>query len=296
MESYDILLIEDDGDLSEILERDLADEGYSVLAADNGVVAQDLMRNKKFGLIIADIRVPGRNGLQLAAMARSHPLHSKTPIMIISGHVDAMAAKKAMELKVVDVLVKPFATSEFVAKVKGYVKLKNQAARDSVLEECFQTGCQNFFDDYVGENEVVSRDGHESNWPNRSDMSAFILFQSSKFQGEIHLHMTKEVVHKIACSVFDCEDTPKDAEFLKGIATNIAERFKTYFVSQVKRSAQEVMISSPKIHVDYDEKHWSDYSIATICTETEGSNASFCATLQLKAFDSKKDLSTKKAG
>lgn len=76
-----ILLVEDDSSIRELLEEILTLEGYSVLSAANGLLAQSLLQHHSFDLIITDFKMPGLDGLELIKWCRSQNIQSESIIM-----------------------------------------------------------------------------------------------------------------------------------------------------------------------------------------------------------------------
>jgi two-component system cell cycle sensor histidine kinase/response regulator CckA len=105
-----VLLVDDDAMLRSLLARALADEGYSVLSAENGEQALTLATtlDGQLGLVVTDIRMPVMNGLELAAQLAC--LHPPPPVLFISGFSNDRHVPGP-------VLDKPFTPSAFVQQV-----------------------------------------------------------------------------------------------------------------------------------------------------------------------------------
>jgi len=77
-----ILLVDDDRQVLDVLSEMLHLEGHGVVTADNGVMALDRMRQKIFDLVIPDIIMPGKEGLEPIADIRKR--NARLPIIAIS--------------------------------------------------------------------------------------------------------------------------------------------------------------------------------------------------------------------
>lgn len=114
----DILLVEDDPDVRELVERTLLEEGYPCRAAQNASEALRWLHSPQpFGLLISDVGLPGMNGRQLAEIARR--LRPGLPVLFITGFAQTAMARDAFLATGMQLLRKPFALEQ----------LRNQVAR-----------------------------------------------------------------------------------------------------------------------------------------------------------------------
>jgi len=85
-----ILLIEDDSQIARFVELELEHEGYQVKKFDNGYDGINILKEKKFDLLLLDIMLPGQNGLEVCKRIREF---SDIPIIMLT-------AKSELEDKV----------------------------------------------------------------------------------------------------------------------------------------------------------------------------------------------------
>jgi DNA-binding NtrC family response regulator len=100
-----ILLVEDRDSLRRLLARALADDGYEVAPAATGGDAVRLLGERPFDLVLTDLKLPDRSGLEvLAASRRAQP---QVPVVVLTGYGSVGAAVEAMKLGAYDFLEKP---------------------------------------------------------------------------------------------------------------------------------------------------------------------------------------------
>lgn len=86
----EILLVEDTAFFRKLIKSFLEQGGYSVVTANNGLEAQDILARKDqpFDLIVSDIEMPKMNGFKLASSVRQHKIHGTTPMLALSSRSD----------------------------------------------------------------------------------------------------------------------------------------------------------------------------------------------------------------
>lgn len=114
-----ILVIEDEAGLRKLLQRMLHEVGHEVLLARESVKGLSLWQSHEVDLVIADIGLPGRSGLETIIHMRT--LEPNLPVIVISGRgeeelLDLMT--RASRLSSVGIVVKPFGAEELLAAVQ----------------------------------------------------------------------------------------------------------------------------------------------------------------------------------
>lgn len=115
--SLPILVVEDGESLREALTTVLRLEGYTVVTADNGLLALAAVSRADHCLILLDMAMPVMDGFEFLA-AYGRQLRPHTPVIIISGHLGG--ATGGLPPFVIDVLPKPFEVGHLLALVKKY--------------------------------------------------------------------------------------------------------------------------------------------------------------------------------
>ena len=118
-----ILVMEDDVNIARGLATILGDENYSVEVANDGQSAIDAFKKEDFDLLIADIRLPDMNGLDVIKQVRRHT--PETKIIVITGFVSTTVAVDAMHNGVADFLPKPFSENQIIKSVEKTLELSS---------------------------------------------------------------------------------------------------------------------------------------------------------------------------
>ncbi|MBX7203382.1 MAG: response regulator transcription factor [Bacteroidia bacterium] len=125
----EILLVEDDVRLSEDLQSQLKSEGFNVFPAFDGMIAERLLNRTAFDLVILDINVPLKNGLELCKNFRRANHH--TPVIMLTAFAEVDDKLDAFNAGADDYLTKPFYFKELVARIKILLKRAGQLRKDS---------------------------------------------------------------------------------------------------------------------------------------------------------------------
>lgn len=117
-----ILLIDDDQLVLRSLEKVLKKDGYDVLTADGHEAAMDAIRNKSFDLVLSDIRMPGKNGVETAKEIQKCLIESgknDLPIIFITGYSGDEAKLQAPLLG--ETLYKPVDVNHLLTAIRDYL-------------------------------------------------------------------------------------------------------------------------------------------------------------------------------
>ncbi|MFH1076218.1 MAG: sigma-54 dependent transcriptional regulator [Pseudomonadota bacterium] len=114
--TFGILVAEDEEITLKHLLSTLEREGYEVSGTDNGQQALEKLENEHFDLLIADIKMPGLNGIELLEKVKAKEI--ETEVMIITGFGSIKSAVETMQKGACDYITKPFDLDELMLKVK----------------------------------------------------------------------------------------------------------------------------------------------------------------------------------
>jgi two-component system, NtrC family, nitrogen regulation response regulator NtrX len=126
-----LLLVDDDPNTLASLSRAFRLEGHEATVCDNAARAVELLRTESFDLILSDVVMPGRSGLELLEDLKNAGV--KTPIILISGQANIEMAVKATKLGALDFLEKPLSTDKLLVTVENALRLSRLESENREL-------------------------------------------------------------------------------------------------------------------------------------------------------------------
>jgi len=118
-----ILIADDEIDIRNLLKISLEENGYTVLTAQNGKEAWDILKAQDVNLAILDVMMPVMDGFNLLRKIREH---STIPVIFLTARGDDMDKVLGLGLGADDYLVKPFSIAELVARVGAQLRRNNE--------------------------------------------------------------------------------------------------------------------------------------------------------------------------
>jgi DNA-binding response OmpR family regulator len=112
-----ILVIDDDEEVQQAVHRTLEPAGYEIVAAVDGGVAMEIFRATMPGLIVLDLRLPGKSGQDLCREIRNES--TNVPILVLSAVNEEAEKIHLLDLGADDYMTKPFSPRELLARVRA---------------------------------------------------------------------------------------------------------------------------------------------------------------------------------
>jgi two-component system copper resistance phosphate regulon response regulator CusR len=125
-----ILLIEDEPGIVDFVTRGLEAEGFPVQVAMDGVEGERRALRESFDLIVLDLMLPGRGGMEILGSLRRARLTVPVIVLTARGEIDDRVA--GLDAGAVDYLVKPFSLAELAARVRAQIRLATQSPAASL--------------------------------------------------------------------------------------------------------------------------------------------------------------------
>ncbi|MFT3982112.1 MAG: response regulator transcription factor [Ferruginibacter sp.] len=117
--SRKILIADDEPDILEILQFNLQQEGYEVVTAKNGDEAIEKAKKHNPDLIVLDIMMPGKTGLEACDILRMQPAFKETLIVFLTAMSDENSEVKGLETGADDYITKPISPKVFLSKINS---------------------------------------------------------------------------------------------------------------------------------------------------------------------------------
>jgi DNA-binding response OmpR family regulator len=127
---HHILVMEDDVNVARGLEMVLTEEGYAVNLAGTGALALEAFKQKRYDLLVADLRLPDMDGMEVIKKVKSEK--PETEVIVITGHGTTATAVKAMKLGARDFLPKPFTEEQIKSSIDDVLKEQHAAGTDEI--------------------------------------------------------------------------------------------------------------------------------------------------------------------
>jgi len=105
-----VLIVDDEPIVRESIRDWLKDAGYQVATAETGEQALEMVQEEDFGVVVLDVRLPGRTGLNVLKELKATKPHIKA--IVITAYPTTEMSLEAMKLGAVDYLVKPIAPDD----------------------------------------------------------------------------------------------------------------------------------------------------------------------------------------
>jgi two-component system copper resistance phosphate regulon response regulator CusR len=126
-----VLVVEDERKTAEYLRKGLSEHGFVVDVAENGEDGLHLASTEDYALVILDVMMPGRDGWSVLADLRKSG--KETPVLFLTAK-DALDDKvKGLELGADDYMVKPFAFSELLARIRTILRRGPGRQRETLM-------------------------------------------------------------------------------------------------------------------------------------------------------------------
>src|SRR2546421_2813867 len=126
-----ILIVEDEPGISDFLRRGLEAEGYEVACSADGTEGEAQALSGRFDLVLLDLMLPGRDGLEvLASIRRTLP---GLPVILLTARGQVSERVEGLDAGATDYVTKPFSFDELAARVRAHLR-QSEHGRPTKLE------------------------------------------------------------------------------------------------------------------------------------------------------------------
>ncbi|ALI05635.1 MULTISPECIES: heavy metal response regulator transcription factor [Pseudomonas] len=127
-----LLIVEDQTKTGQYLRQGLGEAGFNADLVADGITGQQLALSGEYALLILDVMLPGRDGWQILQAVRGAGLD--TPVLFLTARDAVQERVHGLELGADDYLVKPFAFSELLARVRSLLRRGGSTQQETSLQ------------------------------------------------------------------------------------------------------------------------------------------------------------------
>ena len=126
-----ILVVDDDDGIRSLVKKFLNENNYLVTTADSAEDASDKIKIIKFDLIVLDIMMPGKNGLEFI---EENKKNLDTPVILLTAKGEAKERIEGLEVGADDYLPKPFEPKELILRIKNIINKTKKTEQKRIIE------------------------------------------------------------------------------------------------------------------------------------------------------------------
>jgi two-component system alkaline phosphatase synthesis response regulator PhoP len=152
-----ILIADDEPDILEIIKFNLEAEGFEVITAKNGNEAIDAAKKHKPDLIILDVMMPYKTGIEVCNILRLQPDFTKTLIIFLSALSDEITEVKGLETGADDYLTKPISAKILISKINALFRRLQPDTASIIKVGDIEIDREKYIIRYKGEDIILAR-------------------------------------------------------------------------------------------------------------------------------------------
>ena len=126
-----ILVVDDDDEIRFLVKKYLNENNFLVTTSDNAENASEKIKIIKFDLIVLDIMMPGKNGLEFI---QDHKNKLDTPIILLTAKSETNERIEGLEVGADDYLPKPFEPKELILRIKNILNKTKKTEQKRIIE------------------------------------------------------------------------------------------------------------------------------------------------------------------
>ncbi len=117
MKKGKVLVVDDEVNITQILEFSIGAEGFDVITAQNGEEAVEKARREQPDLIILDVMMPKIDGYEACRILKANPLTKNIPVVLLTAKGRDIDKRLGMEVGATDYIVKPFSPHRLIERI-----------------------------------------------------------------------------------------------------------------------------------------------------------------------------------
>lgn len=152
-----ILIADDEPDILEIISFNLKKEGYDILTAENGNQAIQKAVDFRPDLIILDMMMPGKSGLEVCKLLRIKPEFKETIIIFLTAMNDETTEVSGLETGADDYITKPISPKVLISRINALFRRIVREKNDVFVVGKLKIDRENYIADFDGEELVLAK-------------------------------------------------------------------------------------------------------------------------------------------
>ena len=152
-----VLIADDEPDILEILKYNLEKEGYQVATARDGNEALDKANTVRPDLIVLDMMMPRKNGMEVCELLRAQPAFRDTLIMFLTAVGDEATQLRSFDTGADDYVNKPVSTNVFVSKVNALFRRVKKPKSNTIRIEQLIIDPEKFLVEFEGREIILAK-------------------------------------------------------------------------------------------------------------------------------------------
>jgi len=136
-----VLIVEDEAKLSQLLKEYLEQSGYQSFSIDHGLDVIPWLQRNKTDLILLDLKLPGRNGMDICKDVRQF---SNVPIIMLTAQVEEIDRLLGLEIGADDYVCKPYSPREVIARIKALFRRLDSQSTATFASARFEVDAERY--------------------------------------------------------------------------------------------------------------------------------------------------------
>lgn len=188
-EQFKVLVVDDDDTLLQLLTETVQTMGCEAVSARSGRDALDIISERKYDIVVTDLKMPGMDGLELLGEIKK--IDKDVVVIMVTGYATLETAVKAIEKGAYDYIAKPFRLDELMVVIKNACeRLRLLKQKSALLDEL--KGAYNEIDRLKKVAEVAVDSESAVNADNSLDAIDFESFKRRTYQQPIDIETARK--------------------------------------------------------------------------------------------------------
>ncbi|MDT8902155.1 response regulator [Anaeroselena agilis] len=117
-----VLIVDDEPNIRQLVRFNLEREGFTVIEAEDGISCLEIINKERPDLVVLDIMIPGKDGLEVCRIMKSRPELSGIAVIMLTAKIEEVDTILGLEMGADDYVTKPFSPRELIARIKAVLR------------------------------------------------------------------------------------------------------------------------------------------------------------------------------